>query len=286
MTMVIKTPFASAVLISVLASLMLVSPARSSIMGANNLMDPDAYLTEEEQDRYSGVGRIECPVPGYNGLYTTTGWFAEGPDTIVSASHAFYVKMDGGFIRVIPEACQFATYDRFGSARDRIRIVRSWVKWEDARFLGDDSHDLSVSKLERKPNHTIRWLPLADNQGGNGVPITLVGFGNNLSDPLRPRKSRGMMYYAPPNAVNTNGRYRLSDNRRICATSVDSTHGFSGGMYVNSTGRIVCIHTGSISVDGKGNPAPFNLSRRNYNMGNWIDREFFNVIKAMALSKS
>jgi hypothetical protein len=274
--------------LSLTALLVGLAPAHASILDGDQRMDQSAYLTAEEESLYSGVGRIECPAPGSTRHWVATGWLVEGFDTVITASHAFYqIAHPPETLHEYhspPTDCTFNTYDRFGNLRDSISIIDSFVKWDSPQYHGDFSNDYAVVKLSRPPNHSIRWLQLAGKEKMNGVAITLLSFGIDLPDSQRVRKSRGMIYEIPKNGPVRPGK-TLSDPSRVCATSVDSEHGSSGGMYVNAAGQAVCIHVNSISPDGKGRPGSFDLMAPNYNIGIFINLEIYDAILSVKNSK-
>ena len=256
-------------------------------------MEASSYVTEAEQDKFSGLGAIECPYPGEpptsTRRYVSTGWLAEGSDTVVTVSHAFYKAASPPQMATEthfpPITCGFVTYDRWGKLRDSVPIAYARVKWDDPLYHSDRTDDQAVVKLARRPSHAIRWLPLGDGKDLNDSNIMLVSFSNDVPDPTRPRKSRGKIFKMPLNGVHDRGGthgYRLLDNRRIFATSVDSSYGSSGGLYIDDTGAIIGLHRGCVMKDGSCRPSNFDLSGPSYNAGIYIDRTFYDEIRLTA----
>jgi hypothetical protein len=266
------------------------SATSAAVMDGDQRMDPSAYWTEAEQEKFSALGRIECPYPGESASsthrYLSSAFIVEREDTVVTTSHAFFelkslpqVKAE---TRFAPRSCHFATYDRFGKQRDRIVIVFAKIYWDEPGYHGDLSYDLAIVKLERRPRHAIHGFALGNGKNLDGKPIILVSFSNDVVDLTRPRKSSGKIYPMPVNGVFKVEDQRLSDNKRMFATSVDSGHGSSGGFYLSEKGLVVGVHESSITEDGRGLPGPFDLAKPHYNAGVYVDREFYSDVVAVS----
>ena len=263
----------------------------TAIMDGDQRMAPSAYWTEAEQGKYSGVGRVECPVPGEPegsmSKFIASGFISQSTDTVVTVSHAFYQRKNPPKImkeiRSDPISCHFVTFDRFGNIRDRVGIYFAKIYWDELALHSERSFDLAIVKLKRPPNHAVYGYALGNGKKLDGKSITLVSFSNDVEDMRRPRKSSGLIYPMPLKGIYDNMKdSRLSDNKRMCATSVDSSHGSSGAPYIDDRNFVVGIHVGSITEDGKGMPGDFDLEGPHYNYCVYVDRAFAEDVKSIA----
>lgn len=235
------------------AMLVALQPTQSAAMtfGTDSRIN-GAYLTPVEFQKYTNVGRIECPDPDNAGrFYVTAGFITGGGDTVVTVSHAFYDPPRAGrsqTIRIEPTSCSFATYNSSGYPKDRISIRYAKIRWDITALYRDRSNDFAILKLSRIPNHIVNGPALGDGHSLEGGDVALIAFHNDLSDLTVLRKTVGQLFRISGNEASLPNNVPRSNFVNMIKTNCDAGHGSSGGFYIDSkSGMAIGLHLGSFS---------------------------------------
>jgi V8-like Glu-specific endopeptidase len=211
----------------------------AAVLGSDDRNAANAFLSEAEQQRFEGLGRIECS----NGL-SATGWLVGSNSTVVTAAHTFFrPDRDGNrTIAIDPGKCAFVLYDRYQNVRETAQIQQAYSPWADATLRGDSSHDFAVLKLARPLKVTN--LASIDTRRSIGTYVNLVAFQTGVPRDQLARITQGEAHRFP--VVEFGDGTRISNAARLFATSADSSPGSSGGLYYDSrTGSVIGMHLGS-----------------------------------------
>lgn len=236
----------------------------------NDALLDSAFLTEEEEAKYSGVGRIECIKN--NIRVTGTGFVAGRYDSLVTAAHIFK-----GFTK---DQCKFVRYDRFGNPIPgevySFKKIRS--RWEE---------DLAAARA-RDPNVDPASVELKNNDQAlvrlerYVMGVTGLNLVTNLTEPreviavafhavgpkeswTRPRKTYGQVY------EKTESLDRENENIIIFDATVNGSS--SGAPLVNAgDGKVGGIVVG-IPPGAEKLGHDFNV-RDNYNQAVIFDDGF------------
>jgi hypothetical protein len=196
----------------------------------------------KEAARPDGVGRLICATPGGRArVEDGSGWVVGAADTVVTAAHILFPAGEAAD----PRSCTFRLYAPDGTVRAaaRVRYVRS--PWSDPAGRNDSSQDVAVLKLDRPM--PVEPLSLAARGSGPGAQtVRLLSFPGGGGDV--PSQAAGEARAFPLGPVRDAGSgMRVSDPRRLFASTAASAPGSSGGVYLASRGGgVVGLHVGRL----------------------------------------
>lgn len=232
--------------------------APAMVLGIDDRNEAGAFLSPEDEDRFEGLGRIECLQPGSRGAsFHATGWVVGSADTVMTAAHIFF-QQDWRGERTIerdPENCIFVLFNRDQSIREVANIRYAVSPWADRRARGDSARDYAVLKLTRSVR--ISNIPSVSVNAPIRPNVQLVAFQTGVRDHQRARITQGEARRFPA----FGGHYqldgvRISNSARLFSTSANSSPGSSGGLYYDrSSGSVLGLHLGSMCDPAALNPS-------------------------------
>ncbi|MES2498500.1 MAG: trypsin-like peptidase domain-containing protein [Pseudomonadota bacterium] len=238
-----------------------------------------AIIHENYDDRFAGVGRIECTDSQRRGVnLVATGWVVGSADTVVTAAHILFRAPAAGGAptrAIAPSQCAFLLYDRDQNIRNRIRIRYAVSPWAESRFRGDSSYDVAVLKLESAVR--VEKIPAVKVAMPVGRPsINLIAFHSGFRDTQCAWITRGRQQAFPAAQQRYDAsELRITSATRLFATSADSTAGSSGGMYYDERlGAAVGLHLGVVCDQAQPRYDP-NVC---FNYGLRFDREIVAMV--------
>jgi len=277
--------------------------------------DPGSFLTREESDYYSGVGRVEClatriridkktnrgAIDHATGLPETeditrgvTGFHVGSFTLLATNAHAFEVDYLNVHARRIekrmvePEKCWVAFYHPgSGQLIEKVAIAGARIRWNEPGILGDRSNDIALVKLVREGNAATTTLPYEVDQADqmDGTNVTIVGFHSDLQRSTIVRKGTGTIYRAAPNFFGARAAAEeglpYKNRRGVFVGDYPSNHGASGSPILNSNREVIGIHQGQADHEIKGvSLRQFNHDH-NYNIGIFLDKKFHQDVEEM-----
>jgi hypothetical protein len=260
------------------------APAAAMVLGTDERDSASAFLTAADENRFEGVGRIECLQPGMRGATLhATGWIVGTADTVMTAAHTFF-KPDANGERTIvrdPANCIFILFNRDQSIREIATIRYAVSPWAEARFRGDSARDFAVLKLSRAMK--VSSIPSVAIAAGAMKPtVRLVAFQSGVSQDQRARITQGDARRFPAFGADYEiDGSRVSDGNRLFSTSANSSPGSSGGLYYDRrTGAVLGVHLGGMCDTSTRTPA-YDPARC-FNYGLRFDRAMLDTIAAVA----
>lgn len=258
------------------------TPSGAAVLGLDDRNEGAAFLTEAQESRSEGLGRIECRGPGPIGTTVqATGWVADAADTVMTAAHTFFRTSREGrrTLAFDPSNCRFVLYNPDLTVRQSARIRYAISPWADPALRGDSSHDFAVLKLERSLR--VSHVPAITGSARIDPDVELVAFQTGVLQDRRARITLGETRRFP--ALLGNDRVegaRITSAARLFSTSADSSPGSSGGLYYDSrTGAVFGLHLGSV-CDVTGRRAFYDPDRC-FNYGLRLDRRIRAAIAAV-----
>lgn len=250
------------------------APLRAAVLGTDDRNDSAAFLTEAQQSRFEGVGRIECSNAHRPGITSVaTGWLIDSADLVMTAAHTFFHPDRRGVRSSVldPRNCTFARYSANGSILERSRISYGVSPWANASVRGDSSNDFAVLKLERPIQ--AKNVPTLGASGRMNARANLVAFQSGVTEDRRIRVTHGEARRFPVlQAAEGLEGTRVSKPSRLFISSASSSPGSSGGLYYDeATNSILGMHLG-FACDAAAKLPAYD-PQRCFNYGLRFDRE-------------
>jgi hypothetical protein len=259
-------------------------PAQAAVLGTDDRNGASAFMTEAQQSRFEGVGRIEC-LDGRGVTAVATGWVVASADTVMTAAHSFFLQDRKGewTLTLDPRNCMFVLYNADRSVREFAHVAYGLSPWADASLRGDSSNDFAVLKLDRTLRVTN--IPTLSGAARANAPVQLIAFQSGVSQGHRARVTRGESRQFPAMAQTDLDRARVSSSARLFSTSASSSSGSSGGLYYDGhTGSIVGMHLGSMCDTAVSRPV-YDPARC-FNVGLRFDRKIRAFVDAIVRGAS
>lgn len=257
--------------------------APAMVLGADDRNQAAAFLSSADEDRFQGLGRIECLQPGSRGLsFHATGWIVGSADTVMTAAHIFFEQDWRGdrSIERDPANCIFVLFNRDQSIREIANIRYAVSPWADRQVRGDSARDYAVLKLANPVR--VSNIPAVSVNAAIRPDVQLVAFQTGVLDSQRARITRGEARRFPV----LDAHYELegmhvSNSTRLFSTSANSSPGSSGGLYYDRrSATVLGLHLGSMC-----DPAALSPSYdpdHCFNYGLRFDRDASIAIDAVA----
>jgi V8-like Glu-specific endopeptidase len=260
------------------------------VFGEDDRNNPRAFLNAEEQNTFSGVGRIECPTRGGR-IVGGTAFHLGSYDTLVTNAHVFE-NIDTGE-KYDRSRCVVAFYDSAGNKKETVQIDTAITisRWDEPGMRGDPTNDVAIIKLVREsstPNYMYGYKHSA-TEPMRPTNARLVGFHGDVVNNKVIRQTFGKILSAPNNnrgkAIAEARGFQYSNPENMLVADFDSNHGTSGAPVFDDNNQVIGINRGGTNTPSKANDTNFS-EVDNYNSIIRLDARFHRDLQRIKSLKS